>query len=69
MDRPKIDRRRTALNVIVVVAVIVILCLVFPAALVFVELAARELRYLWWLVLMIAFGAWLIWGGSRKPKE
>ena len=68
MDGPKIDRPRTALNVIVIAAVIVILCLIFPAALAFVELAARELRYLWWLALMVAFGAWLIWGASRKPK-
>ena len=68
MDGPKIDRPRTALNVIVIVAVVVMLCLVFPVALKFVELAARELRYFWWLALMFAFGAWLIWGASRKPK-
>jgi hypothetical protein len=32
-------------------------------------MAARELRYLWWLTLMIGVGAWLIWGIGRKPKE
>ena len=32
------------------------------------EMAARELRYLWWLTLMIGVGAWLIWGYGRKPR-
>ena len=35
------------------------LCLLFPRALAFVELAARELRYLWWLVAILALGVWL----------
>jgi hypothetical protein len=34
----------------------------------FVEMAARELRYLWWLVLLVALALWLIWGVGRKPK-
>jgi hypothetical protein len=34
----------------------------------FVELAARELRYLWWLVLLVALAGWLIWGAGRRPK-
>jgi hypothetical protein len=38
---------------------LVALCLLFPRVLAFVELAARELRYLWWMVLIIAFGIWL----------
>jgi hypothetical protein len=32
-------------------------------------MAARELRDLWWLTLMIGVGIWLIWGYGRKPKE
>lgn len=35
------------------------LCMLFPRMLAFVELAARELRYLWWLILIVAFGLWL----------
>ena len=50
------------------VLLVVSLCLVFPRVLGFVELAARELRYLWWLVFMIALGVWLtFFFGRRKP--
>jgi uncharacterized protein with PQ loop repeat len=61
-------RVRAALQIGVLLAVIVALFLVFPAAFGFVELAARELRYLWWLILLIALAIWLIWGIRRKPK-
>jgi hypothetical protein len=43
------------------------LCLLFPRVLAFVEVASRELRYLWWLVLITAFGVWLIF--RAKPKK
>ncbi len=33
--------------------------LAFPRVLAFVELGARELRYLWWIVLLAALGVWL----------
>jgi len=50
------------------VALVVVLCLIFPRVLGFVELAARELRYLWWLVFMLALGVWLMFFfGKRKP--
>ena len=61
-------RVRAALQIGVLLAVIVALFLVFPAAFGFVEMAARELRYLWWLILLIALAIWLIWGIKRKPK-
>lgn len=39
----------------------------FPRAFAFAELAARELRYLWWLVLLLIFGLWLAFSfGQRK---
>lgn len=39
----------------------------FPRAFAFAELAARELRYLWWLVLLLIFGLWLAFSfGKRK---
>ena len=47
---------------------IVTLGLLFPSVLRFVELGAREIRYLWWLILIVALAVWLIWGASRKPK-
>ena len=30
----------------------------FPRAAGFVEMAARELRHLWWLILLLAIGGW-----------
>ena len=43
------------------------MCLLFPRVLAFVEIASRELRYLWWLVLITAFSIWLlVVGKSRK---
>ncbi len=61
-------RVRAALQIGVLLAVTAVLFLVFPAAFAFVEMAARELRYLWWLILLIALAIWLIWGIKRKPK-
>ncbi len=61
-------RVRAALQIAVLLAVLTVLFLVFPRAFAFVEMAARELRYLWWLILLIALAIWLIWGIKRKPK-
>jgi len=61
-------RLRAALQVGALLTVLVVLFLVFPSAFAFVEMAARELRYLWWLILLIALAIWLIWGVKRKPK-
>jgi uncharacterized membrane-anchored protein len=56
------------LQVAVLLAVVIGLVLIFPRAYAFVEQAARELRYFWWLVLLVALAIWLIWGIGRKPK-
>ncbi|PYJ86309.1 MAG: hypothetical protein DME22_05780 [Verrucomicrobia bacterium] len=61
-------RVRAAFQIGVLLAVLAVLFLVFPRAYAFVEMAARELRYLWWLILLIALAIWLIWGIKRKPK-
>ena len=46
---------------------LVVLCLLFPRVLAFVELAARELRYFWWLILILALGIYLgFFAGRRK---
>ena len=63
------DRKTTriaGIGLLVVVAFVLIL--LFPPALAFVEVAARQLRYLWWLVLLLALGIWLIFG-ARKSKN
>ncbi len=62
-------RAKAACQVLVLLAVVVVLVLLFPRAYAFVEMAARELRYFWWLILLVALGIWLIWGIGRKPKE
>jgi len=49
-------------------AVVLALILSFPKALGFVEMGAREVRYLWWMILLLALGAWLIWGLGGKKK-
>jgi hypothetical protein len=49
-------------------AVILALILIFPKALGFVEMGAREVRYLWWIILLLALAVWLIWGLGGKKK-
>lgn len=50
------------------VLALVVACLAFPRVLAFVELAARELRYLWWLVLIAALGVWLAFFYGRGKR-
>jgi hypothetical protein len=60
-------RLRAILRALILVGVVIILFVIFPGALRFVEMAARELRYLWWLILLVALAVWLIWGFKKKP--
>jgi hypothetical protein len=62
------SRLRLIWQAIVLVAVVTALFLLFPRAFAFVEMAARELRYFWWLVLLLALAGWLIWGYRRRSK-
>jgi len=62
-------RARAALQIIVLLVVVGGLVLLFPRAYAFVEMAARELRYFWWLILLVALALWFIWGLGRKPKQ
>jgi hypothetical protein len=55
-------------KILAAIAMIVALVLLFPLAMGFVEVAARELRYFWWLILLVLFAVWLIWGLGRKKK-
>lgn len=62
-------RRRAFLQFGVLVVVAIALILIFPRAAAFAEMAARELRYFWWLILLLALAGWLIWGIGRRPKS
>jgi hypothetical protein len=59
---------RTKIQILLIVVVVVVLFLIFPAAFGFVEMAARSLRHLWWLILLLALGIWLVWGIGRRPR-
>lgn len=61
-------RKRAIVQMLVLLGVAALLLLIFPPAFRFVEMAARELRYLWWLVLLVLLGIWIIWGAGRRPK-
>jgi uncharacterized membrane-anchored protein len=61
-------RSITIIRIVVLIAVIGGLVMLFPRALAFVEMGAREIRYLWWLILLAAIGIWLIWGMGEKKK-
>ena len=60
-------RARLIWQVLLLVAVILGLIVVFPRAFAFVEMAARELRYFWWVILLLALAGWLIWGFKKRP--
>jgi hypothetical protein len=57
---------RRKLATVAGVVVIILLGLSFPAILAFVELASREIRYLWWLIALFALGIWLVFSLGRK---
>ena len=61
-------RQRALWQFGLLLAVLGVLVLIFPRAYGFVEMAARELRYFWWLVLLVCLAIWLIWGVGRRQK-
>ena len=62
-------RTRAVAQICILLAVIAGLVMLFPPAYRFAEMAARELRYFWWLILLVALAIWFIWGIGRKPKQ
>ncbi|HTI97365.1 MAG TPA: hypothetical protein VL527_00575 [Dongiaceae bacterium] len=60
-------RQIALLRAAILVAVVIGLFLLFPRALAFSELAARELRFLWWLILLVLLGCWLLWASRKRP--
>lgn len=59
-------RARASLQIAFLILLVLGLMFLFPRALGFVEMAARELRYFWWLILLVALAIWLIWAGRRR---
>jgi len=51
------------------IVMVVALCIVFPRVAAFAELAARELRYLWWLVLIAAIGIYFAFFFGRRRGD
>jgi hypothetical protein len=60
---------RRFVGLVVAVTFAVAACLIFPRVMAFAELAARELRYFWWLVLILAFGVWLAFFAGRRRRD
>lgn len=60
-------RWKVFFQLVFLILVITGLILFFPRALAFTEMAARELRYFWWLILLLALAGWLIWGFKKRP--
>jgi apolipoprotein N-acyltransferase len=63
---PPDPNRARLIGMIVLGFIVVLLCVLFPRVLAFTELAARELRYLWWLVLLVALGVYFFFFFGRK---
>lgn len=61
-------RLKAIFKLLVFLTVFVLLFAVFPGALWFVEMAARNLRYFWWLILLVLLAIWLIWVVGKKPN-
>jgi len=62
-------RKRAFFQFLSLVIVGFVLVFFFPRAAAFAEMAARELRFLWWIILLVALAVWLIWGVGRRPKD
>ena len=59
---PSPDRRQVALVLVLLAA----LCVVVPGVLRVTEMALRELRFMWWLLLLLGGVIWLLWRAGRK---
>jgi hypothetical protein len=60
-------RNQRRLLILTGVAAVAGLALLFPRVLEFAELGARELRYFWWLIAILALGIWLaFFFGKRR---
>lgn len=61
-------RWRAFFQVVFLVVLVGLFLALFRPASEFLERAARELRYFWWIILLVALAIWLIWGIGRKRR-
>jgi hypothetical protein len=57
---------RPRLPVTLAIVLLVALCVFVPSVLYFTELALRELRLMWWLILLLGGAIWLLTRLERK---
>ncbi|OHE77802.1 MAG: hypothetical protein A3G75_05065 [Verrucomicrobia bacterium RIFCSPLOWO2_12_FULL_64_8] len=57
---------RHQLLVLLVVILVAGLCVLVPRLLYFAELSFRGLRYLWWVLLLVGGGLWLLFRLGQK---
>jgi hypothetical protein len=57
---------RPRLTATLALALLVALCVFVPSVLYFTELALRELRIMWWLILLLGAIIWLLMRLERK---
>jgi hypothetical protein len=57
---------RKQLKLALVIVLLVALALFVPSLLYFTELALRQLRLMWWLILLLAGAIWLLGRPGRK---
>ncbi len=57
---------RRKLGLLFSLGLILILIMLFPRTLVWLEVAARELRYVWWLIAILAVGVWMVFYFRKK---
>jgi hypothetical protein len=57
---------RKRLSLLLAVALLAVLAVFVPSFLYFTELALRELRFMWWLILLLGAAIWLLRGLARK---
>jgi hypothetical protein len=57
---------RKQLQLALVIVLLVALALFVPTVLYFTEMALRQLRMMWWLILLLAGAIWLLGAAGRK---
>ncbi|MFO1489211.1 MAG: hypothetical protein U1F65_12120 [Verrucomicrobiota bacterium] len=62
------SRTATILWAFGLLLLIVALVVGFPRVVAFVEMGAQELKYFWWMILVLVFAVWLIWGFGKTKK-
>ena len=49
------------------VIVMIVLCIIFPVVFDYVKVFSGDLRFFWWVILLVALAVWLIlWAGRNK---